>query len=501
MISGLDIAASSPRVPSPWDDLIRGSTPSTTSASPTPSRLDLSSSPLDVKDPELSLRIPRLAPEIEEGNVEYKLKLLDPTPARFARLVTQLKWRLLEGEGQCYYEIGVADSGLLIGLTKKELERSLETLEEMAGEIGASVVVVKEVEVPDALVQLAQKTVQRLSRKGVLDGLDTDEDYASAESWSSSLGAWDRRSTLDDVAPIADSISPSDGQGSFIPSEDDLSATITLPPKYTALDQDLAFFDIPSDPGSTELDPSDELGLFSFDPEPPLPTSGETPARLLNEFILPLGSDFSNGPNSDDCLSDLSIASVFKPRPSRRRVHIQHHNGTRFDKRQAKWEKQRAAAEGKALVKALPAPIVGIEGPTKADKRRVARDKRREERRLALMSAVEMAHQGGSVPIGDEHAANEKVDQDTADLVHGLEDLHVGMVTPFTCPEGTPSAVTPGIDVPSTAETGEDGDASLKVSSSREPRLIVEALIVRKLSAEEAYGPGNFGFEGFEVVD
>lgn len=61
---------------------------------------------------------------------------VDPSPARFARLVTQLKWRLLEGHGQAYYEIGVADSGLLIGLSKPDLEKSLATLEEMAGDIG-----------------------------------------------------------------------------------------------------------------------------------------------------------------------------------------------------------------------------------------------------------------------------------------------------------------------------------------------------------------------------
>ncbi|KAG8912749.1 hypothetical protein FRC00_003869, partial [Tulasnella sp. 408] len=49
---------------------------------------------------------PKLVPEIEEGNVEYKLKLIAPTPARFTRLVTQLKYRLLEGGGQALYEIG-----------------------------------------------------------------------------------------------------------------------------------------------------------------------------------------------------------------------------------------------------------------------------------------------------------------------------------------------------------------------------------------------------------
>lgn len=42
----------------------------------------------------------------------------------------------------------MADSGDLVGLGREELESSLETLEMMAGEIGASVIVVKEIEVP-----------------------------------------------------------------------------------------------------------------------------------------------------------------------------------------------------------------------------------------------------------------------------------------------------------------------------------------------------------------
>nr|GAT58287.1 predicted protein [Mycena chlorophos] len=117
----------SPRVPSPWDPFI--STPPSPSPSP----------------------IPRLVPEQDDGNVEYKLQLLSPSPGRFARLVTQMKWRLLEGGGQAYYELGVADSGILVGLPRAELEASLETLEMMAGEIGASVIVVKEIERTAAL--------------------------------------------------------------------------------------------------------------------------------------------------------------------------------------------------------------------------------------------------------------------------------------------------------------------------------------------------------------
>lgn len=54
-----------------------------------------------------------LPPEIERGNIEYKLKLIDPSPVRFEHLVTQMKWRLQEGLGEAIYEIGVSDDGYL----------------------------------------------------------------------------------------------------------------------------------------------------------------------------------------------------------------------------------------------------------------------------------------------------------------------------------------------------------------------------------------------------
>ena len=69
---------------------------------------------------------------MEEGNVEYKLKLLNPTPARFEHLVTQMKWRLQEGRGEAIYQIGVADCGVLRGLNQVEMDASLDTLERMA---------------------------------------------------------------------------------------------------------------------------------------------------------------------------------------------------------------------------------------------------------------------------------------------------------------------------------------------------------------------------------
>jgi len=116
----------SPRVPSPWDVVLS------------------SSAPLDKMHHQEE---PKLAAEVEEGNVEYKLHLINPSHTRFVRLVTQMKWRLLEGGGQAIYELGVADSGALVGLTPSDLRATLNTLRAMAAEIGARVIIAKEIEV------------------------------------------------------------------------------------------------------------------------------------------------------------------------------------------------------------------------------------------------------------------------------------------------------------------------------------------------------------------
>ncbi|UZJ57211.1 hypothetical protein CBS101457_006531 [Exobasidium rhododendri] len=82
----------------------------------------------------------RLAPEPDAlGNLEYKLRLLPPTRHRYDRLLTQLKWRLLQGGGSCTYELGVLDDGRCIGICSSEMRISLKVLGSMASELGASV--------------------------------------------------------------------------------------------------------------------------------------------------------------------------------------------------------------------------------------------------------------------------------------------------------------------------------------------------------------------------
>jgi len=91
-----------------------------------------------------SLPLPtHLPPENDtEGNIEYKSTLVNPSASRLQHLSTQMKWRLQEGGGQALYEIGVGDDGALVGLSEEGMRMSLDTLERMAAEIGASVVIV-----------------------------------------------------------------------------------------------------------------------------------------------------------------------------------------------------------------------------------------------------------------------------------------------------------------------------------------------------------------------
>eukprot|EP00835_Amoeboradix_gromovi_P006891 NODE_931_length_3011_cov_0.275069.p1 type:complete len:559 gc:universal NODE_931_length_3011_cov_0.275069:566-2242(+) len=86
----------------------------------------------------------KLAQEIEEGNIEHKL-ILRPETERLPQLVSQLKWRLKEGNGEAFYQIGVSDDGFFVGLTENEMSLSLATLNKMAQQLDADTSVVRKV--------------------------------------------------------------------------------------------------------------------------------------------------------------------------------------------------------------------------------------------------------------------------------------------------------------------------------------------------------------------
>lgn len=106
-----------------------------------------------------------LPPEVEEGNVEYKLKLVNPSPSRLEHLVTQLKWRLQEGEGEAIYEIGVGDNGMYVGLTGEELESSLKTLNVMASKLGAHTALLRRSDLENNGIVPARQVAEVLVRR------------------------------------------------------------------------------------------------------------------------------------------------------------------------------------------------------------------------------------------------------------------------------------------------------------------------------------------------
>ncbi|KAG2038004.1 hypothetical protein BDR03DRAFT_955523 [Suillus americanus] len=412
----------SPRVPSPWDTL--------TSVPPTPTHNEI-----------LRRGIPQLVPESEEGNVEYKLHLLSPSPSRFTRLVTQLKWRLLEGGGQAYYELGVADSGVLIGLGRREMEETLGTLEEMAGEIGASVIVVKEIEVPAEV-------------SGVV------------EDWGGDGGKRRRRRQL-------------------INEDSETTTTTETELETTDADNDLATT-------------SSHVEVFCMDDE--------------------------KGGSSSDGVAltlDLEIATVYKPRPFRRRVAstMQGH----LDRRKGKGRKPkhllahtRSQPNSHSEHHALHSHHSNIHNHTrptepqvhsttgsKQSKRRAARDKRREAKRdphLMHVPSINTEEMGELVSgLESFHVTLEPEDLRVASAPPEVEtsvhdDAHLEDPRNVEVCSGSPSSIF--------AETYchqpvADELASLPEieAAMSEPRLIVEALVVRKMSLEEAF----LDFGGFSV--
>ncbi|KIM43419.1 hypothetical protein M413DRAFT_443360 [Hebeloma cylindrosporum] len=448
----------SPRVPSPWDSLM--------SISPSPPvKLARTPSPLPLE------LIPRLVPEADDGNVEYKLQLLNPSAARFARLVTQMKWRLLEGGGQAYYELGVADSGDLIGLPREELEHSLETLEMMAGEIGASVIVVKEIEVPAVLATLAKRSGEWAGRSAQKEDGTLEGGYSTVET--------------------DDSLSATEVDF----ESEDLSATVVL-------DKSAAH--------STESISS----IFSMDSELD-ESEGEIPTTRY--------------------MVDLEISSVFKPRPMRARMHNHPHyaHSTGGKNKRTKKHKHLSMLSSSPTTAhhAVPHGEVSAENG-KSQSRRQGRDRRRDEKRKALEARATHAVDAEAATSRQETIKAVPSTAEDDALIVSLEALHVGIVEEPTCmlpvaesttldggavgvPDydddddvfASPTTAIPSFPTFSAHSTGEshlDVDTTAigvvsaleTVGKKEEPRLIVEALVVRKMSLGEAF----LDFGGFSMI-
>ncbi len=76
----------------------------------------------------------QIAPvEIEEGNIEYKRHFINVNNTRLNHLTAQMNWRINEGNGICYYYLGICDNGCLYeNFSQEEIDYSLDIIKLMA---------------------------------------------------------------------------------------------------------------------------------------------------------------------------------------------------------------------------------------------------------------------------------------------------------------------------------------------------------------------------------
>eukprot|EP00639_Heterosigma_akashiwo_P018571 CAMPEP_0206385376 /NCGR_PEP_ID=MMETSP0294-20121207/15225_1 /ASSEMBLY_ACC=CAM_ASM_000327 /TAXON_ID=39354 /ORGANISM="Heterosigma akashiwo, Strain CCMP2393" /LENGTH=181 /DNA_ID=CAMNT_0053836049 /DNA_START=113 /DNA_END=654 /DNA_ORIENTATION=+ len=112
---------------------------------------------------------PTLPAENDDGDTEYKLKLVGVVPERFMHLKTQLNFRLNEGNNHCTYQLGYQDGGFPQGLNKEELVTSLQTLDHMAQLNEARILECSIMQGSKGLVAEVQLMRCALSRPGSMD--------------------------------------------------------------------------------------------------------------------------------------------------------------------------------------------------------------------------------------------------------------------------------------------------------------------------------------------
>lgn len=81
----------------------------------------------------------KLEKEKDDGNIEYKRELLNLNDEILSRRITQMKYRVYEGQGEALYLLGVSDNGELLGLNEEEYKLSVENLILIATKIDCTI--------------------------------------------------------------------------------------------------------------------------------------------------------------------------------------------------------------------------------------------------------------------------------------------------------------------------------------------------------------------------
>lgn len=95
---------------------------------------------IETREPQVKFKC-----EIEEGNIEYKLRLDLKNNFGLVKMKNQMSWRFEEGKNitqrrECHYVLGIYDNGKLGKLTESEIEKTLKIFENIIEKCSATII-------------------------------------------------------------------------------------------------------------------------------------------------------------------------------------------------------------------------------------------------------------------------------------------------------------------------------------------------------------------------
>lgn len=84
--------------------------------------------------------MPRICKENDLGPIEYKRELKDMIDSKIKKYATQMKFRLIEGNGLAYYLIGVKDNGDIIGVENKYYKLYYKLMAKICREVKSKII-------------------------------------------------------------------------------------------------------------------------------------------------------------------------------------------------------------------------------------------------------------------------------------------------------------------------------------------------------------------------
>jgi hypothetical protein len=362
------------------------------------------------------------------------------------------------------------------------MEATLETLENMAGELGASVVINREIEVRARLSGLPLESINGMGDKdmdGSMTSLSTSVTSAEASATDTDTSDADVTDGTDDTA--ADSpVAPNAAQGD---PDEIIVRSAPVPITHSFLRRTTLKATIPSKRWQREktLKPDD----FS------------APKRSENGIAsLSTADEDADDEDPQSGFFNFSDMRIQLPPHSTKQFDPARPSKSKMSTKTSKGPKPLRQPKGAKPLSTSVEPKTPEQIAQKLADKRAKRDKRREERARALMDPIydhtELGTQdGGEAKIDYEKLVAEDIDDSTADvgspsdkLMSSLATLKQENVTQPSYQDSTMSQNPSDQDVCTTIDLTEDPGGIISPSvtgdARGEPRLIVEALVVRK---------------------